>query len=181
MNLRIVLKIIFFTLFQNQIFAEGNLDSLENAQAGQEQQEQQLQWCRQYSNILGYDITSVNNPRLYQSIGEWLGTPYKYSGESKKGIDCSGLVNKLYKECYDKELLGCTKDLYKNSERIKLSELQEGDLVFFKIKKKRISHVGIYLGQNRFVHSSLQNGVIVSNLEDPYYKKYFFKGGRIKK
>ena len=145
-----------------------------------DQEQQQLQWCFIYSNMLGYNITYIINPRLYQNIGEWLGTPYKYSGSKKAGVDCSGLVSVLYKECYNMELEGCASDLFKKSEPIKRSELREGDLVFFKIKKKRISHVGIYLEQNRFVHTSLQNGVIVSNLEDPYYKKYFFKGGRIK-
>lgn len=142
-------------------------------------EQQQLQLCFIYSNLLGFNITSIDNPRLYSSISEWLGTPYRYSGVNKKGIDCSGLVCEVYRDCFNKILTGNASSIYKNSEQVKRADLQAGDLVFFKIKKKSISHCGIYIGQNRFVHASLRNGVIVSNLEDPYYKKYFYKGGRI--
>jgi lipoprotein Spr len=76
-------------------------------------------------------------------------------------------------------MLGSANDIFKKVTPIKKSELTEGDLVFFKIRTKRISHVGVYLGQNKFVHASLKRGVVVSNLNDPYYSKYFFKGGRI--
>jgi len=56
--------------------------------------------------------------------------------------------------------------------------LGEGDLVFFKIKKKRISHIGIYLGNNKFAHASVKNGVIISDMDEPYYQKRFYSGGR---
>ncbi len=58
-------------------------------------------------------------------------------------------------------------------------ELKEGDLVFFKIKSKSITHIGIYLGDNRFAHASTSRGVVISNLNEPYYSRYFYKGGRI--
>jgi lipoprotein Spr len=58
-------------------------------------------------------------------------------------------------------------------------ELKEGDLVFFKIKSRSITHVGIYLGNNRFAHASSSRGVVLSNLDEPYYKRYFYKGGRL--
>ena len=143
--------------------------------------QQQLEWCFKYSNMFGYNISSISNPKLYQSVYEWLGTPYRYSGTSKRGIDCSGLVCELYKSGFDMCINGCAKDLYNNTDFVSADELKEGDLVFFKIRKSRISHVGIYLGQNKFVHSSTQRGVTVSDLDDPYYHKYFYKGGRIKK
>jgi lipoprotein Spr len=146
----------------------------------EDREQQQLEWCFQYSNRLGYNITYINNPRLFQTVSEWMGVPYRYSGESKKGIDCSGLVCNVYRSCYDKIINGSAADIFKTTDPLKKSELREGDLVFFKIKTKRISHVGIYLGQNRFVHASVQRGVIISRLEDPYYEKYFFKGGRVK-
>ena len=146
----------------------------------EDREQQQLHWCFIYSNMLGFNINYINNPRLYQSISEWMGTPYKYTGSSKKGVDCSGLVCKLYRDCYDKVMDGCASDIFKRSEQIRRSDLREGDLVFFKIKKNRVSHVGIYLGQNRFVHASSKSGVIVSKLDDPYYNRYFYKGGRLK-
>ena len=165
-------------LINIKIKASDSLDFPENSNIDREQQ--QLYWCFIYSNVLGFDINYVNNPRLYQSISDWLGTPYKFSGTSKKGVDCSGLVCKLYRDSYHKEMNGCARDMFKNSEPVKRSDLREGDLVFFKIRKNKVSHVGIYLSQNRFVHASTTNGVIVSNLDDLYYNRYFYKGGRIK-
>ena len=173
-----ILILIMFLFFVS-IEANGQQNSPEPEPVDKEQE--QLQLCFIYSNMLGFNINSIDNSKLYQSIGEWMGTPYKYSGKSKKGVDCSGLVCELYKDCNNLELESCSKDLFHNSEQIKKSDLREGDLVFFKIKKNRISHVGIYLGQNKFVHASTKNGVIVSNLEDPYYKRFFYKGGRLKK
>ncbi|MDO7743749.1 MAG: NlpC/P60 family protein, partial [Pedobacter sp.] len=58
-------------------------------------------------------------------------------------------------------------------------ELKEGDLVFFKIKSTRITHIGIYLGDDRFAHASSSRGVVISNLNEPYYSRFFYKGGRI--
>ncbi len=158
-------------------FATGGKESRKVEAVDREQQ--QLEWCFVYSNRLGYTINYINNPRLFMTVAEWMGVPYKYSGNTKRGIDCSGLVCNVFNTCYDKVLTGSASDIFRTVTPLKKSDLREGDLVFFKIKKKRISHVGIYLGQNRFVHASLQKGVIVSHLEDPYYEKYFYKGGRI--
>ncbi len=170
---------ISLVIFLNIKCLGRGTDTLSESASADPAQEQ-LQLCFIYSNLLGFNIDHVDNPRLYEGVNEWLGTPYRYSGNTRKGVDCSGLVCELYKDCYGKVLTGCASDMYKNSEQISRSELREGDLVFFKIRKKRISHVGVYLGQNRFVHASLQNGVIVSNLDDPYYEKYFYRAGRIK-
>lgn len=176
-GISILIMIFFFLVVSIEANCQQNLSEAETVDKEQEQ----LHLCFIYSNMLGFNINSIENPKLYQSISEWMGTPYKYSGKSKKGVDCSGLVCELYRDCNTLVLESCAKDLFHNSEQIKKTDLREGDLVFFKIKKNRISHVGIYLGQNKFVHASTKNGVIVSNLEDPYYKRYFYKGGRLKK
>ena len=144
-----------------------------------DREQQQLKWCFIYSNMLGYNINYINNPRLFKLTSEWLGTPYKYSGYNKEGVDCSGLVSCVISNSYSKEIKGTAKDLFHKSKPLNRNELREGDLVFFKIKKNKISHVGIYLGENKFVHSSLKKGVIISDLFEPYYEKYFYKGGRI--
>jgi lipoprotein Spr len=65
------------------------------------------------------------------------------------------------------------------STPVSREDLKEGDLVFFKINSRTISHVGIYLGNNRFAHASSSRGVVLSNLDEPYYKRYFYKGGRL--
>jgi lipoprotein Spr len=142
-------------------------------------EQRQLALCFKYSNELGYNIDSISNESLFETVNQWMGTPYHYSGESKNGIDCSGLVCELYRSVYQKVLTGSAKDMYSKVDPLKKGELKEGDLVFFKIKKSRISHVGIYLGGNKFAHASTSRGVIISDLDDPYYKKYYYKGGRI--
>jgi lipoprotein Spr len=122
---------------------------------------------------------SACTPYLYYQVYEWLGTRYKYAGDTKKGIDCSGFVSRMYEEAYCTTLLGGSKDIWKTVRPLEKNELIEGDLVFFKIRKGQISHIGIYLGKNKFAHAAVKTGVIVSDLDEPYYKKYFFKGGRI--
>jgi len=122
----------------------------------------------------------MQSPELYKSISDWLGVKYCYSGESKKGIDCSGFATTIYQAAYNRSLEGSAADIYKTVKPVKKSQLKEGDLVFFKIKRKRVSHVGVYLSHNRFIHASVHDGVVISDLDEPYYKKYFFKGGRTK-
>ena len=116
---------------------------------------------------------------LYQQILLWDGTPYKYSGDSKSGIDCSSLVARLYKKAYKKDIKAPSAVLYQRSRKISRSSLREGDLVFFKIESSNITHVGVYLQDGKFVHASTKRGVTVSSLDEKYYQKYFYTGGRI--
>lgn len=133
-----------------------------------------------YHQVFGVDVSDEHYFTVYDKIADWLGVPYQYGGKDESGIDCSGFVSMLFKGMSDKTL-GCSaSDMYSNLDHIKRNKLKEGDLVFFKIKKNRISHVGLYLGNNKFVHASVSNGVIISDLDEPYYKKYFAKGGRIR-
>lgn len=132
-----------------------------------------------YSEILGIKKEEIKNIGLYQFIDDWYGVPYKYSGKNKNGIDCSGFTCCLYQEVYKKLLAGSSTSIFNSCKIIKKTDLKEGDLVFFKINTDKISHIGIYLQNNKFVHASTQKGVIISGLEEDYYKKYFFKGGRL--
>lgn len=122
---------------------------------------------------------SACSPYLYYQVYDWLGTKYKYAGRSKKGIDCSGFVSTMYKNTYCINLMGGSRDIWPAVKPIEKDDLIEGDILFFKIKKGQISHVGVYLGNNKFAHASVHSGVIISDLNEEYYKKYFFKGGRI--
>ncbi len=142
-------------------------------------EQKQLEWCFIYSNIFGYDVSYIANPRLYDNVSQWMGTPYKYAGHSKKGIDCSGFVCRLLQDSYNLDVQGSSRDLHKRTTNIKKKDLREGDLVFFKIRKGRISHVGLYLGKNKFAHASSSSGVIISDLDDPYYEKYYYSAGRL--
>ncbi len=122
---------------------------------------------------------SACNPYLFHQVYKWKGTRYKYAGKTKKGIDCSGFVSEMYRETYCLELHGGSKDLWPLVHPVEKEDLQEGDILFFKIRNGQISHVGVYLGNNKFAHASVHSGVIISGLEEAYYKKYFFKGGRL--
>ena len=122
---------------------------------------------------------SAQSPYLYYQVYDWVGTRYKYSGSTKKGIDCSGFVCEMYKNTYCIDLNGGSRDLWPQVNPVEKNNLQEGDILFFKIRRGQISHVGVYLGNNKFAHASVRSGVIISDLDEEYYKKYFFKGGRI--
>lgn len=126
----------------------------------------------------GILIDSCSYNELYNETFQWIETPYNYAGNSKNGIDCSGLVKQLYEKVYNLKLQGGSKTIYEQVIPIIKEELKEGDLVFFKIRKNQISHVGLYLKDGNFIHASVKSGVIISNLNEDYYKKYYFSGGR---
>ncbi len=116
---------------------------------------------------------------LEQEIEKWLGTPYRYGGTSGTGVDCSGLVGNIYRTVYNKNLPRTSADMYRQSKKVGRSGLQKGDLVFFKIRNSRVNHVGIYLGNDQFVHASSSRGVMISSLDEAYFQRYFVGGGRI--
>jgi lipoprotein Spr len=127
----------------------------------------------------GIAIDSCSYDALYTEAYQWIDTPYRYSGNSDKGIDCSGLTKKLYEKVYNLKLQGGSRTIYDQIIPIKnKTDLREGDLVFFKISRNQISHVGVYLQDGNFIHASVRSGVIISNLSEPYYQKYYFSGGR---
>ena len=128
----------------------------------------------------GLHVDSAQTPYLYYQVHDWLGTRYKYAGHTQQGIDCSGFVAEMYRSVYCIKLSGGSRDLYPQVDSVPRTELREGDILFFKIRKGQISHVGIYLGNDKFAHASVHSGVIVSDLKEEYYKKYFFTGGRLK-
>jgi cell wall-associated NlpC family hydrolase len=134
----------------------------------------------QFAEQIGISPEQVASDSLYSFISEWLNTPYKYAGKSKSGIDCSYFTCTLYKDVFNDTISGSSKTLLQNSKPVKKENLTEGDLVFFKIKKGRVSHVGVYLANNKFVHASVKLGVTISDLNNDYYKKRFFRGGRMK-
>lgn len=132
-----------------------------------------------YADLLGVTAADLNNEKLYKLIDEWWHVPYKYAGNGKNGIDCSGFSCMVLKTIYNKEIIRGSAEMYKKTDRVKKEDLREGDLVFFRIRHGHISHVGVYLMNNMFVHASVKYGVTISSLEDPYYKKVFSSGGRL--
>lgn len=135
---------------------------------------------KEYSVKLGVSESDIKNAKLYQFINEWYGVPYKYSGKDKSGIDCSGLASILYLQVYKKIISSNTNALVDEVKKIKESDLREGDLVFFVTFGKKISHVGVYLQNNKFVHASSKKGVMISDLNEPYFKKTYVSSGRVR-
>jgi len=102
---------------------------------------------------------------LSSAINPWLGTPYKYGGMSKRGVDCSGFVSIVYMDVYNLQLPRTSRDQYISGKKIRINQIHKGDLVFFRgVRGSGIDHVGIYLEDGKFVHASVSNGVIISNL-----------------
>jgi lipoprotein Spr len=123
----------------------------------------------------------TKNILLKEEVQSWLGVPYKYGGTTRAGIDCSAFCGYVYKKVYGITLNRSAHDIFLQTEAVKKNELREGDLVFFKIQSDRVSHVGIYLRDDRFVHASTSRGVTISSLNETYWQKYFHAGGRVKR
>ncbi|VXB92901.1 Lipoprotein Spr [Flavobacterium sp. 9AF] len=137
-----------------------------------------------FSKKLEVSQDEIINGKLYKFIKEWEGTKYVYGGETKQGIDCSALMQRLFKEVYNCELPRTAEEmgLDKRFHLFKLTKnLKEGDLVFFRITEERIiSHVGIYLKNNKFFNANLSGGASISDLKSEYWKKFYVVSGRLK-
>ncbi len=129
-----------------------------------------------------FSLSSVglSEQQFADEVKEYLGTPYRRGGTSKKGMDCSGFARTVYDQILGLDLPHSSGDQFHSSElqKIDTRELQAGDLVFFagqskKKKQKRINHVGVYLSDGQFIHASSSEGIIVSSLDEGYWKKRF--------
>lgn len=132
-----------------------------------------------FSQILGVASSATSNVKLYQFVYDWVGTPYRLGGDTKRGIDCSGFAFALYEKVFNTVIGNNSRNIFTMVNPVSKDELQEGDLVFFKIRSRSISHVGVYLGNNKFAHASSSRGVMISNLNESYWQRYYYKGGRL--
>jgi cell wall-associated NlpC family hydrolase len=121
--------------------------------------------------------TILNNFML-----QWIGKPYKLGGRTEKGIDCSQLTKRIYRDVYNKELENVAYKQWEQTQRVKQDSLQVGDLVFFRSKVSPSGwHCGLYIGNTMFFHASNRyEGVKVSSLAEPRYKKAIRGFGRLK-
>lgn len=133
-----------------------------------------------YSEILNVSANEIVNEKLYRFIDEWMGVPYLASGMDKNGVDCSGFTTVLEKSVFNTDVPRIARVMANNVKRKYEGELEEGDLVFFDFNGQQFSHVGVYLKNNKFVHASTSKGVIISDLKDPWYYKYFSRAGTLK-
>lgn len=116
--------------------------------------------------------------RILEQYSDWKGVRYRLGGTTKKGIDCSAFVQITFREQFGLELPRTTVELHQTGISVPHSQLKSGDLVLFRIDS-RTRHVGIYLGNDKFVHASTSKGVMISNLKDNYWTKRYKEGRRI--
>jgi cell wall-associated NlpC family hydrolase len=154
----------------------GNNSYLNRSASVEKASELQLK----YAILLNTEVELLHDNGLLQYIDEWYGTRYRYGGTTKSGVDCSAFVQAIYLSAFAVSLPRTARDQYRNSRIISTTEIKTGDLVFFNTTGG-ISHVGIYLQNNKFVHASTSQGVTISDMFDPYYLKRFIGIGRIQK
>lgn len=118
---------------------------------------------------------------LLDEAYSWQGTPYKYGKSQKhKGTDCSGFIMEAFNKSLGIKLPRNSAKQAEACRKIKRKELKAGDLVFFHARgSKKVSHVGLYVGQDCMLHASSSRGVMVSRLSDPYWEKAFHSCGRV--
>ncbi len=127
-----------------------------------------------------YKIAFTEREKVLFEVAKYLDTPYKYGGSSQSGIDCSAFTMHIYKNSLDLSLPRSTVEQYRLGDKISKDELHFGDLVFFNTRRRsNPGHVGIYLGENQFAHASRKLGVIVSSLDEAYYKKRYVGARRV--
>lgn len=132
-----------------------------------------------YAIMLDASVEKLSNVNLLKIIDDWWGTRYCMGGNSKECIDCSAFVQVIMSNIYGKNLPRTAQEQFNTGNKIGLEELEEGDLVFFHTSGRSISHVGIYMLNNKFVHTSTSAGVVFNDLNDLYWKEKFKGAARV--
>lgn len=132
-----------------------------------------------YAALLNVSEKDIRNEKLYKFIDSWMGVPHRSGGMDKNGVDCSGFTTLLEEEIYNRSVPRTARQMAESVKRKYEDQLEEGDLVFFDFSGQKFSHVGVYLANNKFVHASTSKGVIISDLKDPWYYKYFSRAGSV--
>jgi lipoprotein Spr len=130
-----------------------------------------------YAILLNESVEKLTNVVLYKTIDEWFGTRYRWGGTSEKGIDCSAFTQVLAGYAFGWMLPRTAREQFQAMKHIDREDLKEGDFVFFNTRGG-ISHVGMYLQNNKFVHSSSSEGVAIGDLNDSYWSSRFVGAGR---
>jgi len=132
-----------------------------------------------YAVLLSTPAEEVKNTKMFEFIDDWYGTPYHLGGTTKKGVDCSAFSQFLFASVYGLGIPRTAREQYNLTNRISRTELKEGDLIFFNTHGG-ISHVGVYLQNNKFVHAATSGGVMISDIFDEYWARRFVGVGRLK-
>jgi murein DD-endopeptidase / murein LD-carboxypeptidase len=163
--------------FEEQYFAKKDNATTTNNSSAKIENASKIQI--KYALLLDTEVEQLQNASLYAGIDEWLGTRYRLGGTTKDGIDCSAFVQILYITQFGINIPRTAREQYDATDRISRTELKEGDLVFFNTQGG-VSHVGLYLQNNKFVHAS-SSGVTISDLFESYWERRFIGVGRYEK
>ena len=131
-----------------------------------------------FSLLLDTEVEMIQNLWLVKQVDEWLGTRYRLGGSTKSGIDCSALMQALFTSIYGISLPRTAREQFQVSTRISREDIKEGDLIFFNTTGG-VSHVGLYIQNNKFVHASSTGGVTISDLDEDYWSRKFIGVRRV--
>lgn len=120
---------------------------------------------------------SVTGAQIVAEAKKYIGVPYLWGGNTPGGFDCSGYVKYVFDQ-FGITLSRTVATQWKEGTSVSKSSLKLGDLVFFKIGSK-VSHVGIYVGNNKFIHASTSKGVVISNMDSSYWSSYYYGARRV--
>jgi cell wall-associated NlpC family hydrolase len=181
----ILCGLVFLTTAALAVPVEDDLDRLIKERGLVTQMTDQL--TQQISNQLGGPLQSARNAfggkaseLVMQAMG-LLGVPYKRGGTSEeKGFDCSGFVRHMYEKSVGLVLPRRAEEQAKVTEEISRSELKPGDLVFFNTLKRTFSHVGIYVGDGKFIHAPRPGKAVrVDDMREAYWQQRFNGARRV--
>jgi lipoprotein Spr len=133
-----------------------------------------------YANLLGVAPTSLTNVELLAQMEKWFGTQYCFGGSTDSCIDCSSFTQVILRDVYNVKIPRNSQQQFDASTKIETENLKEGDLVFFNTVSASmiITHVGVYVCNNKFVHASTSKGVTINDLSEKYFAKAFRGAGR---
>jgi lipoprotein Spr len=171
MKKTVIIAVLLFTCLLNNTFAQSSKTTSTSDPDNLAKE--------YFSQIMGVAVSATTNSKMYQFVYDWIGTPYRLGGNSKKGIDCSKFAAQLYDQVFNTAIGNSSRNIYSNVDKVQKGDLKPGDFVFFKIRSKNITHVGVYIGDNKFAHASTSRGVMISDLDESYWKRYYYNGGRM--
>lgn len=137
-------------------------------------------FVKNIEKLESFNVALTPREKVLLEVIKYLDTPYKYGGSSDKGMDCSAFTMSVFKSSLELELPRSSREQYQIGDEIDKDDLKFGDLVFFNTRRRsRPGHVGIFIGENQFVHASRKLGVTVSSLDEKYYKKRYMGARRV--
>lgn len=167
-------------------FSVGTTLAVKKYQRNKKLKETGMVDAETYRLLMGRELPKLDKPGnlpektkpIIDTARKLLGVPYRFGGETPAGFDCSGLVQYVFGK-HGKRLPRMADEQFKVGSAVELKKLEPGDLVFFSTYEKGVSHCGIYLGEQQFIHASSSRGVMVSRLDDVYWKPRYMGAKRI--